>query len=123
MTRGIPDTDEPRPPIRVIALHALAYWQSLSSLEEAEEIRIVDDRVYAGRTLHKITDPDGELSSLTLESKRWGLMGEVDYCATATGRSAASSTSAVSHAAMLPEGRAPIPRLPPPPPSGFSRRP
>jgi CRISP-associated protein Cas1 len=73
------DTTESRPLTRVMALHALAYCERLFYLEEVEEIRIADHRVYAGRTLHEGIDHDGEWSSLTLESERWGLMGKVDY--------------------------------------------
>lgn len=36
-------------PIRVMALHALAYCERLFYLEEVEEIRAADDRVYDGR--------------------------------------------------------------------------
>jgi CRISP-associated protein Cas1 len=42
----------PEPAIRVAALHALEYCERLFYLEEVEEIRIADERVYAGRTLH-----------------------------------------------------------------------
>ena len=45
------DLDEP--PIRVMALHALLYCERLFYLEEVEEIREADDRVYAGRRLHE----------------------------------------------------------------------
>ena len=41
------------PPIRVMAIHALAYCERLFYLEEIEEIREADDRVYAGRKLHE----------------------------------------------------------------------
>jgi len=37
------------PPIRVMALHALLYCERLFYLEEVEEIRVADARVYAGR--------------------------------------------------------------------------
>jgi len=66
-------------PIRVMALHALAYCERLFYLEEVEEIRVADHRVYAGRTLHEGIDEDGEWSTLTLESETWGLKGKVDY--------------------------------------------
>lgn len=39
--------------IRVMALHALAYCERLFYLEEVEEIRVADHRVYAGRTRHE----------------------------------------------------------------------
>lgn len=66
--------------IRVMALHALAYCERLFYLEEVEEIRIADHRVYAGRTLHEAeVSDDGEWQSVTLESEIWGLKGKVDY--------------------------------------------
>ena len=43
-------------PIRVMALHALAYCERLFYLEEIEEIRVADERVYDGRTLHDALD-------------------------------------------------------------------
>lgn len=68
------------PLIRVMALHALAYCERLFYLEEVEEIRVADHRVYAGRTLHEaIAEDDGEWQSLTLESETWGIKGKVDY--------------------------------------------
>lgn len=66
--------------IRVMALHALAYCERLFYLEEVEEIRVADHRVYAGRTLHEAeVDVDGEWQSVQLESETWGLKGKVDY--------------------------------------------
>ncbi|MBI2799035.1 MAG: Dna2/Cas4 domain-containing protein [Gammaproteobacteria bacterium] len=66
--------------IRVMALHALAYCERLFYLEEVEEIRVADHRVYAGRTLHEAeVDGDGEWQSVQLESDTWGLKGKVDY--------------------------------------------
>jgi CRISPR-associated protein Cas1 len=47
---GIVEEDDP--PIRVMALHALAYCERLFYLEEVEEIRVADDAVFAGRELH-----------------------------------------------------------------------
>jgi CRISPR-associated protein Cas1 len=71
---------EPLPSIRVMAIHALAYCERLFYLEEVEEIRIADERVYAGRTLHETLDePDSEYQSVILESEAWGLKGKVDY--------------------------------------------
>lgn len=72
------DTDSHRP-IRVMALHAMAYCERLFYLEEVEEIRVADHRVYAGRTLHENIGEEGDWSSVTLESERWGLMGKMDY--------------------------------------------
>lgn len=68
-------------PLRIMALHALAYCERLFYLEEIEELRVADHRVYAGRTLHEAELPKdgGELVSITLESERWGLKGKLDY--------------------------------------------
>ncbi len=69
------------PPLRIMSLHALAYCERLFYLEEVEEIRVADHRVYAGRTLHeaKLPADEGEAGSATLESEQWGLRGKVDY--------------------------------------------
>jgi CRISPR-associated protein Cas1 len=68
------------PPIRVMALHALAYCPRLYYLEEVEELRVADDRVYAGRELHASleADDDAERVSLELASPAIGLIGKVD---------------------------------------------
>ncbi|MFZ5697724.1 MAG: type I-MYXAN CRISPR-associated endonuclease Cas1 [Pseudomonadota bacterium] len=72
--------DSEIPLIRVMALHALAYCERLFYLEEVEEIRVADHRVYAGRTLHEAeVNADGEWQSVTLESEIWGIKGKVDY--------------------------------------------
>ena len=39
-------------PVRVMALHALAYCERLYYLEEVEELRVADAAVFAGRALH-----------------------------------------------------------------------
>lgn len=65
-------------PLRVMALHALAYCERLFYLEEIEEIRVADDRVYAGRTLHEQLDEEGEFVTLTVESPTLDLRGKVD---------------------------------------------
>jgi len=39
-------------PLRIMSLHALAYCERLFYLEEVEEMRMADERVYAGRRLH-----------------------------------------------------------------------
>ncbi len=72
--------DSHRPPVRVMALHALAYCQRLFYLEEVEEIRVADQRVFAGRQLHAAleADEDGESVSLELASEALGLLGKVD---------------------------------------------
>ena len=66
-------------PIRVMALHALAYCERLFYLEEVEEIRVADASVYAGRRLHEeLVADEGELVSLALESETLGIRGKVD---------------------------------------------
>ena len=50
-------------------------------LEEVENLRVADERVYAGRRLHAEiarAEDDGERLTLSLESERWGLVGKVD---------------------------------------------
>lgn len=64
-----------------MALHAFAYCERLFYLEEVEEIRLADHRVFAGRTLHERLEDDeteGESISLELGSDRLGLIGKVD---------------------------------------------
>ena len=66
-------------PIRVMALHALAYCERLFYLEEVEEIRVADASVYAGRRLHEeLVADEGELVSLVLESETLSIRGKVD---------------------------------------------
>jgi len=67
------------PLMRVMALHALAYCERLFYLEEVEEIRVADHRIYAGRTLHEEIDTTGEWSTVILESEHWRLKGKIDY--------------------------------------------
>lgn len=66
--------------LSVHSLHALAYCERLFFLEEVERIRIADERVYAGRTLHVEIERDetDEVFSLSLESETYGLIGKVD---------------------------------------------
>ena len=73
-------TTSPDPPLRVMSLHALAYCQRLFYLEEVEEIRVADARVYAGRELHAslAADEDGERTQLELADPGLGLVGKVD---------------------------------------------
>jgi CRISPR-associated protein Cas1 len=68
------------PPLRVMSLHALAYCPRLFYLEEVEEIRVADARVYAGRELHAslAADEDGERTQLELADTALGLVGKVD---------------------------------------------
>jgi CRISPR-associated protein Cas1 len=76
----LPFTDTHAPPVRVMALHALGYCQRLFYLEEVEEIRVSDARVFAGRELHTSleADEEGEAVSLELASDAIGLFGKVD---------------------------------------------
>jgi CRISPR-associated protein Cas1 len=76
----LPVLDSHQPPVRVMALHALAYCERLFYLEEVEEIRVADAAVYAGRQLHAAleADEDGEAVSLELTSPALGLTGKVD---------------------------------------------
>jgi len=73
-------TDPHDPPLRVMSLHALAYCQRLFYLEEVEEIRVADDRVYAGRELHASleADEEGEETQLELADPELGLFGKID---------------------------------------------
>lgn len=76
----LPLVDTHAPPVRVMALHALAYCHRLFYLEEVEEIRVADARVFAGRELHTSleADEEGEQTSLDLSSDHLGLFGKVD---------------------------------------------
>lgn len=67
--------------LRVHSLHALAYCERLFYLEEVENVRVADERVYAGRRLHvelAREEDEEEWLTLDLESERWGLKGRVD---------------------------------------------
>ena len=66
--------------LRVMSLHALAYCERLFYLEEVEEMRVADARVYAGRRLHVEIerDEEGDWHTLELESAALGLRGKVD---------------------------------------------
>lgn len=68
------------PPIRVMALHALAYCPRLFYLEEIEEIRVADSRVFAGRELHaSLEDGDeGQWENVELNCPALGLAGRLD---------------------------------------------
>jgi|WetSurMetagenome_2_1015567.scaffolds.fasta_scaffold27919_2 CRISP-associated protein Cas1 len=67
------------PLIRVMALHAMAYCPRLFYLEEVEEIRVADDRVFAGRELHEgLENEDEAWDSLPLDCPALGLTGKVD---------------------------------------------
>jgi CRISPR-associated protein Cas1 len=73
-------TETNNPPLRVMSLHALAYCQRLFYLEEVEEIRVAEARVYAGRELHASleADEEGEQTQLELADPDLGLVGKVD---------------------------------------------
>src|SRR5262249_13861538 len=77
---ALPVLDSHAPPVRVMALHALLYCKRLFYLEEVEEIRVVDHRVFAGRQLHAAldADADGEPLQVELASDALGLAGKVD---------------------------------------------
>lgn len=75
-------TEEHEPLIRVMALHALAYCERLFYLEEVEEIRLADERVYAGRTLHEELLPKDDegirFQTFEIASEKIGLSGKLD---------------------------------------------
>ena len=67
--------------LKVHSLHALAYCERLFYLEEVEEMRVADERVYAGRRLHvelEREEDEEEWLTFNLESERWGLTGRID---------------------------------------------
>ena len=66
--------------LSVHSLHALAYCERLFFLEEVERLRVADERVYAGRTLHVEIERDetDEVFNLGFESEQYGLIGKVD---------------------------------------------
>jgi CRISP-associated protein Cas1 len=74
----MPVIDEP---VRVMALHSLAYCERLYYFEEVEGVMIADDQIYSGRTLHdSIKQEDGgKWVSRELSSEALGLIGKVDY--------------------------------------------
>ena len=66
--------------LSVHSLHALAYCERLFFLEEVERVRVADERVYAGRTLHVEIEREetDEVLTLGFESEFYGLIGRVD---------------------------------------------
>jgi CRISP-associated protein Cas1 len=67
--------------LAIHSLHALAYCERLFYLENVENLRIADERVYAGRRLHveiERNEDEGESLTLSIESEKWGLVGKVD---------------------------------------------
>lgn len=75
-------------PIRVSALHALAYCPRLFYLEEVEELYTQDAAVFAGRRLHvELEKQEGEeWEDLFLESAELGLRGRMDALRTRDGQ-------------------------------------
>jgi CRISPR-associated protein Cas1 len=80
MSFWLPILDPFEPPVRIMALHALAYCERLFYLEEVEEIRLADDKVFAGRQLHSAieSEDEGEAHSIEMTSTEIGLTGKVD---------------------------------------------
>jgi CRISPR-associated protein Cas1 len=66
--------------LHVHSLHALAYCERLFYLEEIENLRVADERVYAGRRLHVEIEreEDEELLNFNLESGELRLIGKFD---------------------------------------------
>lgn len=64
--------------LRVMALHALEYCERLFYLEEVEEIRVADERVYAGRALHENLPGEDVFVEMVLEDEALGLRGKLD---------------------------------------------
>lgn len=69
---------EKEPLIRVMALHALEYCERLFYLEEVEEIRVADARVYDGRRFHELVPEYSEIERFVLEDEELGIMGKID---------------------------------------------
>ena len=75
--------------LAIHALHALAYCERLFYLENVENLRVADERVYAGRRLHveiERNEDEGEWLTLQLESEKWGIVGKVDCVRRRDGR-------------------------------------
>src|SRR5262245_18317406 len=75
--------------LTVHSLHALAYCERLFYLENVENLRVADERVYAGRRLHveiERNEDEGEWLTLQLESQKWGIVGKVDCIRRRDGR-------------------------------------
>lgn len=76
------DTSLIEEPVRVMALHSLAYCERLYYFEEVEGVMIADDQVYSGRALHDSFKPDddgGKLVNRELSCQKLGLTGKTDY--------------------------------------------
>jgi CRISPR-associated protein Cas1 len=63
-----------------MALHALGYCERLFYLEEVEELRVADERVYAGRALHEeLAAAEGEeRQTFEVQDDALGLTGKLD---------------------------------------------
>src|SRR5262249_33913906 len=75
--------------LAIHSLHALAYCERLFYLENVENLRVADERVYAGRRLHveiERNEDEGEWLTLQLESEKWGIVGKVDCVRRRDGR-------------------------------------
>ncbi|MCE1246810.1 MAG: type I-MYXAN CRISPR-associated endonuclease Cas1 [Firmicutes bacterium] len=76
--------------ISVMSLHSIRYCERLHYLEEVERIRIADDAVFAGRTLHeelkKTEEESGDWFCEELASQNLGLIGKVDALRRRDGR-------------------------------------
>lgn len=73
----LPVLDSHAPPVRVMALHALAYCPRLFYLEEVEEIRVANAAVFAWQQLHAALEADEDVS-VELTSAALSLTGKVD---------------------------------------------
>ena len=69
---------EPTPTISAMGLHALVYCERLFFLEEVERIRVADEHMFAGRTLHEALQEAGDFVTFTHESDHLGLRGKLD---------------------------------------------
>ena len=69
-------------PLRIMSLRAIDYCPRLFYLEEVEEIRVANEQVYAGRTLHEllaIEASEGKLmTEVELSAEQLGLTGKID---------------------------------------------
>ena len=76
------EDDLHEPPLRVMALHALAYCERLFYLEEVEELRVADAEVFAGRDLHEVIGHEDlsqtEHRNFDVADARLGLIGRID---------------------------------------------
>lgn len=69
-------------PLRVMSLNALEFCPRLFYFEEVEEIRLANDRIFAGRALHEAMsadDPTGKVREVEVSAEKLGLTGKIDY--------------------------------------------